>query len=143
MLRPPPRALRPVTALLVLGLALSGCSAGMAATRLAAAGKAVREARERGAQELAPYEMTLAERQLKEAMRASSDCQYDVGMRLALEAKAQAEAAILRIEGGGRDIEDKGRAGDDLTDDFGPAQPREPEPRDTDDFDDFFGEDPP
>ncbi|MCB9663935.1 MAG: DUF4398 domain-containing protein [Alphaproteobacteria bacterium] len=138
------RAPRRALAVLAVGVLLSGCSAGMAATRLVAAGKAVREARERGGPELAPYEMTLAEQHLAEAVRASADCHYDVGMRLAMEAKAQAEAAILRMEGGGRDIQDQGRTGEDLVDEVAPQAPRQPEPEDTDDdFDDFFDEDPP
>lgn len=102
--------------LLFIGLALQGCTAGIATAKLVRAQQSLVDARDRGAETLAPYEYTLAQRHMHKALEEHGDAEYKVCVDLSAAAAGWAEASIVRMEGGGRDIEDLGRTGEDLSD---------------------------
>jgi hypothetical protein len=107
-----------------LALLSSGCTAGIATVRLVAADKAVREAKEAGADVQATYQYTLAERYLDKAVEESTRSQYRATVDLARRAEAAAAEAIesmkgtrrIDLESAGEDIsEDETKAGDEET----------------------------
>lgn len=151
---------RPLPALLLLLplVGVTGCSLGLASSRLVSATQAVREAESRGAAELAPYEYTLARQHLDMALEQAADAHFKDSMMLADEAKLQADAAITRMSGGGRDLQELNQRVEELSDDplsldeEGPAEtptsddaaPETPPPeRKKDDFDDFVDDEDP
>jgi hypothetical protein len=101
------RVLRSNVVLVLLATApVAGCTAGLAVGRIVTAQKAVRDAEAKGAPELAPYEYRLAVRHLGEAWEEHGDAEYKTSMAYADKARAYAEQAVVRTEGGGRELQD-------------------------------------
>lgn len=117
--------------IVLLTLMNTACTAGIATVRLLNADKAVRDAREAGADVQAPYQFTLAEHYLSEAVDQSNRSEYRASVDLAKKAEAAAAEAVdsmngtrrINLENAGEDIdeddgkgpeEDDGRAKDEL-----------------------------
>ncbi len=141
-----------VTVTLCTALLSSGCTAVLSTVRVMDARRAVNAAEAKDASALAPYEYRLAVEHLAKASEESGDAQHKRAVELAKAAKQWAEAAVIRIDGGGegRTVES---AGEDLLDaaapkpaatpDPGPqdprppARPEEPEEKEKDPFEDL------
>lgn len=73
---------------------LSGCGHVLYASKVNSAATRLEEARELGAEELAPYEYWLAKEHLDKARREAAEADYGDAMDLADESEAYAEKAV-------------------------------------------------
>lgn len=105
---------------LVLTVALSGCTAIKATVHMAAAEQALAEARSRNAQNLAIYEYTMAIRYLEKAREENGSADYKISEKLAKRSAEWSDKAIISMEGGRRGID----ALDTMGDDIAPATPK-------------------
>lgn len=87
--------------LLLLMLALSGCTAGRASLALVQANSAITRAREAGAEEHAPYELTMAEAYLTKAREEASFSSYKDAVELSRGSADWADRAIIAMETAG------------------------------------------
>ena len=143
---------RTAVAALILISSLPGCTAVLSTIKVVSADHAVREVDSRGANELAPYEYTLARRYAAKAIQESGDGENRTAIDLAKIAVVYADAANRKMAGGGRGMEEMQReSADPLMEEEAPsgAQPVRPEPPpepvkpadDEGDDDDFLKED--
>ena len=87
-----------------LALLTSGCAATLSTVHLGKANKAVLRAKERGAEEYAVYEYTMAENYLQKAREESNYSDYRDSIELSRGAAEWADKAIIVIEKEGRDL---------------------------------------
>lgn len=87
-----------ITALLLISLGGTGCGNSLYALRANAAAIKLEEARTAGAQQIAPYEYTLAEEHLNKSMSEAAEADYGDAFNLANAAYDYADQAIQRCE---------------------------------------------
>ncbi len=89
--------MRHVSILLLLTFA-SGCTATLSTARLVEAQRAVARAEERGAEELAPYELTLAREVLEKAREEHQHNAFRTAADLAQRAADHADRAVVILQ---------------------------------------------
>jgi hypothetical protein len=77
-----------------VALTLVGCGPIRSTVGMIQADQVLKEARELGAEEVAPYPMQMAERLLEKAFEEQNNASYDTSWQLATEAKELAQTAI-------------------------------------------------
>lgn len=111
---------------------LAGCTAILSTVKVVQADHLVREVGSRGAEQLAPYEYTLAERYAAKAIQESGDGENRTAIDLAKIAVVYANAADRRMAGGGRGLEELQRleSADPLMEEEAPsgAEPQRSDP---------------
>jgi hypothetical protein len=86
----------------VCAVLASACTAGRASFALVQAQQSVRQAQAAGAEEHAPYEITMAEAYLAKAREEASFSSYKTSVELARESATWADMAIIGMEREGR-----------------------------------------
>jgi hypothetical protein len=106
--KPPLRAseaLRGVVLGTVAALLLGGCAATRATLSIIEAQDQLELAREQGAQEVAIYEMTMAQRYLQKAWEEVGTSDYGVSVALSKKSAEWSDQAIIRVQEGAREVE--------------------------------------
>jgi hypothetical protein len=100
-------------ALLCLFVLVSGCAAARTQIQILSADQAVARAKDNDADELAPYEYTLAVRYIAKAKEEAGYSNFKDALALARKAAESADRAVIDIEKKGKKVK---VTGDDLED---------------------------
>ena len=99
------RPFRTLLSLGILGTILAGCAATHTAVQISKAKRSVNVAKERGAEEHAIYEYTMAENYLRKSREEAGYSDFKDSVSLATGAAEWADKAIIVIEKEGRDVD--------------------------------------